>query len=131
MTTSHGRTADGGPVLWPQLGDLALDIAQGERGRVGVIVGVPGEEGSDWLTYHLQPAGGGEQWSAAADASTLRPVPDTVASPCEVTAGAVPLGGAPSAGVCLPGRPTTDHRSGPDLAAASDASAELRGGPRC
>jgi hypothetical protein len=34
---------------------------------------VPGEQGSEWSTYQLQPPGGGQQWSAPADASTLRP----------------------------------------------------------
>ncbi|WP_256790315.1 MULTISPECIES: adenosylhomocysteinase [Frankia] len=78
MTTSHGGPGAADVTLrsWPRLGDLALDTAQ--RGRVGVIVGVPGEEGSDWLTYHLRPIGGGTEWSAAADASTLQPVPSPV-----------------------------------------------------
>jgi hypothetical protein len=42
---------------------------------------VPGEEGSLWLTFHLQPPGGGEEWSAPADASTLRRIPDPDALP--------------------------------------------------
>lgn len=77
MTTSHGGPGAANVKLrsWPQLGDLALDTAQDDR--VGVIVGVPGEEGSNWLTYHLQPVGGGPEWSALADASTLQPVPSS------------------------------------------------------
>ncbi|WP_269855536.1 hypothetical protein [Streptomyces sp. RPT161] len=54
----------------PQLGDLAADTAQG--GRVGVVVAVPGAEAA---TYHLRPLGGGVEWSAPADGTTLRPVP--------------------------------------------------------
>jgi hypothetical protein len=61
---------------WPRLGDLALDTTKHDR--IGVIVGTPGEEGSGWLTYHLQPPGGGAEWSAPADASTLRHVPSKV-----------------------------------------------------
>jgi hypothetical protein len=67
------------PRCWPQLGDLAIDTAHGDS--TGVIVGVPGEEGSLWLTFHLQPPGGGEEWSAPADASTLQGIPDTDALP--------------------------------------------------
>ncbi|MEU1313404.1 hypothetical protein ABZ419_31545 [Streptomyces cinnamoneus] len=54
----------------PQLGDLAADTAK--DGRVGVVVTLPGEGGA---TYHLRPPGGGPEWSAPADASTLEPVP--------------------------------------------------------
>ncbi|GAA3110809.1 hypothetical protein [Streptosporangium carneum] len=61
---------------WPQLGDLALDIAR--NNRIGVVVGIPGEEGSEWLTYHLQAPGGGMEWSALADASTLRRLPSQI-----------------------------------------------------
>jgi hypothetical protein len=79
MTSTHNpRDRQPGtrqPRCWPQLGDLAIDTAHGSS--TGVIVGVPGEEGSRWLTFHLQPPGGGEEWSAPADASTLRRVPDT------------------------------------------------------
>lgn len=39
-----------------------------------MVVGVPGEEGSRWLTYHLKPLGRGVEWSARADGSTLRRV---------------------------------------------------------
>ncbi|MFE0149904.1 hypothetical protein ACFWY5_22325 [Nonomuraea sp. NPDC059007] len=57
---------------WPQLGDLAVDSAK--NNRIGVVVGLPGERGSEWLTFHLQAPGGGEEWSAAADGSTLRQI---------------------------------------------------------
>ena len=53
----------------PQLGDLAADTARGDR--VGVVVALPGEGAA---TYHLRPPGGGVEWSAPADATTLRPV---------------------------------------------------------
>ncbi|MEU4234868.1 adenosylhomocysteinase [Nonomuraea sp. NPDC026600] len=78
MTATRGKStaASATPRSWPRLGDLALDTAHGDR--VGVIIGVPGEDGSDWLTYHLHPCDGGPEWSAAADASTLRPVPSPV-----------------------------------------------------
>jgi hypothetical protein len=60
-------------VPWPpRLGDLVLD--SGKDDLVGVVVGVPHEEGSGWLSYHLQPPGGGTEWTAPADASTLHPV---------------------------------------------------------
>ncbi|CUU60997.1 hypothetical protein Ga0074812_15222 [Parafrankia irregularis] len=69
-----------------------------------MIVGVPGEEGSDWLTYHLQPPGGGEEWSAAADASTLQSVSDVAVPPLGIRAGAIPAGDATAAGACAPGK---------------------------
>ncbi|GAA0447643.1 hypothetical protein ACFQ2B_07000 [Streptomyces stramineus] len=56
--------------FFPQLGDLAADTAR--NGRVGVVVALPGEGAA---TYHLRPPGGGPEWSASADASTLEPVP--------------------------------------------------------
>lgn len=55
----------------PRLGDLATDSAR--EGRVGVVVALPGEGSA--TTYHLRPPGGGTQWSAPADGTTLRPVP--------------------------------------------------------
>ncbi|SDF99654.1 hypothetical protein SAMN05421505_10144 [Sinosporangium album] len=66
---------------WPQLGDVAIDSAQ--NNRMGVIIGLPGEAGSDWLTYRLQVPGGGITWSAAADASTLRKITSQI---CHATA---------------------------------------------
>lgn len=81
MTTSHSApeaadASSSSPRSWPRLGDLIADTGRG--GQVGVIVGVPGEEGANWLTYRLRPINGGADWSAAADASTLRPVPSPV-----------------------------------------------------
>ncbi|MFI1017363.1 hypothetical protein [Streptomyces sp. NPDC020965] len=57
----------------PQLGDLATDTAR--NACVGVVVAVPGE---DTASYHLRPPGGGRQWSASGDGTTLRPVRPTV-----------------------------------------------------
>ncbi|WP_229834823.1 hypothetical protein [Streptomyces xantholiticus] len=34
--------------------------------------------GTGAATYHLRPPGGGDEWSAPADATTLRPVPAQV-----------------------------------------------------
>jgi hypothetical protein len=56
--------------FYPRLGDLAHDTTK--DGAIGVVVGLPGE---DRKTYALSPPGGGEEWSAPADGSTLRPVP--------------------------------------------------------
>ncbi|MFF7256941.1 hypothetical protein [Streptomyces microflavus] len=59
-----------GPYV-PQLGDLATDTAR--KGRVGVVIAVPGEGAA--RTYHLRPPGGGPAWSAPANGSTLFPIP--------------------------------------------------------
>lgn len=56
------------PRWTPKLGDLAFDLT---RNHNGVVVGIP--DGASCLTYHLRPPNGGDEWSAAADASTLRP----------------------------------------------------------
>lgn len=53
----------------PRLGDLAQDAAR--NGRIGVVVALPGEGAA---TYHLRLPGGGNEWSAPADGTTLRPV---------------------------------------------------------
>ncbi|MCA1219877.1 hypothetical protein [Streptomyces sp. 8L] len=53
----------------PRLGDLALDLAK--SGQVGVVVEVPGESVK---SYHLRLPGGGGDWRARADGTTLRPV---------------------------------------------------------
>jgi hypothetical protein len=54
---------------WPlQLGDLVHD-SQGNR--TGVIIALPGDHGPDALTYHLTNPGGGDEWSAPGDGSTL------------------------------------------------------------
>jgi dTDP-glucose 4,6-dehydratase len=79
MTTSHSEPEgrQGSPVrAWPRLGDLAADSSRG--GEVGLIVGVPGEDGANWRSYQLEPPGGGQGWSAPPDASTLLPVPSPV-----------------------------------------------------
>jgi hypothetical protein len=84
---SRHRGAAALPLSWPRLGDLAADTAR--HGRIGVVVGVPGEEGSGWLTYQLQPPGGGAEWSAPADASTLRRVASPVTHATASGSGAV------------------------------------------
>ncbi|PJM98197.1 hypothetical protein CG740_37045 [Streptomyces sp. CB01201] len=42
---------------------------------MGVVIALPG---ADAATYHLRPPGGGEEWTAPADGTTLRPVPAQV-----------------------------------------------------
>jgi hypothetical protein len=59
--------------FYPRLGNLARDTARG--GRIGVVVALPGTGAA---TYHLRPPGGGDEWSAPADGTTLRPVPARV-----------------------------------------------------
>ncbi|GAB2697316.1 hypothetical protein GCM10010442_13860 [Kitasatospora kifunensis] len=54
----------------PRLGDLARDST---TERVGVVVDVPGE---GVYSYHLRPPGGGEEWTAPRDGSTLHPTDD-------------------------------------------------------
>lgn len=70
---SQGAELGAAAPFYPKLGDLAADVAKG--GRVGVVVLLP-REGAN--TYHLRPPGGGDQWSAPADGTTLRPVPAKV-----------------------------------------------------
>ncbi|MFE1770603.1 hypothetical protein [Streptomyces sp. NPDC059008] len=76
-TTSHLPVQDAElgttPPFHPRLGDLARDTAR--KGRVGVVVARPGE---GVTTYHLRPPGGGKEWSAPADGTTLKPVPSQV-----------------------------------------------------
>ncbi|WP_329064714.1 hypothetical protein [Streptomyces sp. NBC_01429] len=69
-----------GVPFHPRLGDLASDLAQG--GRIGVVVTLPSETSA---SYHLRPPGGGQNWSARSDGSTLRhvPVPVTHVSPMQ------------------------------------------------
>ncbi|MDH2389634.1 hypothetical protein QCN29_12685 [Streptomyces sp. HNM0663] len=59
--------------FYPRLGDLARDTAR--NGRIGVVVALPR---TGTTTYHLRPPGGGDEWSAPADGTTLRPVPAQV-----------------------------------------------------
>ncbi|MBT2397225.1 hypothetical protein [Streptomyces sp. ISL-100] len=59
-----------GSPFHPRLGDLASDLAK--AGRIGVVVALPSETST---SYHLRPPGGGPEWSARSDGTTLRPVP--------------------------------------------------------
>lgn len=58
---------DPAPTWTPRLGDLAQDST---TGRIGVVVDIPGE---GVYSYHLRPPGGGEEWAALRDGSTLSP----------------------------------------------------------
>lgn len=58
-----------GTPFHPRLGDLALDLAKG--GRIGVIVALPSDAAA---SYHLRLPGGGSDWRANSDGTTLRPV---------------------------------------------------------
>ncbi|MEV0124210.1 hypothetical protein AB0I16_22225 [Streptomyces sp. NPDC050703] len=62
----------------PRLGDLALDLAKG--GQIGVVVALPSDNAK---SYHLRLPGGGGDWRAKPDGTTLRPVsvPVTHVSP--------------------------------------------------
>ncbi|MEU1023027.1 hypothetical protein ABZ366_13235 [Streptomyces sp. NPDC005904] len=53
----------------PRLGDLALDLAKG--GQIGVVVALPSDNAK---SYHLRLPGGGGDWRAQPDGTTLRPV---------------------------------------------------------
>lgn len=68
---SQGAELGTAAPFGPRLGDLATDSAR--DGRVGVVVALPGEGSA--TKYHLRPPGGGPQWCAPADGTTLRPVP--------------------------------------------------------
>lgn len=59
-----------GSPFFPQLGELAADLAKG--GHVGVVVAVPGQQST---SYQLRPVNGGEDWRVRADARSLRAVP--------------------------------------------------------
>ena len=50
----------------PRLGDLVLDHAAGHR--VGVVIGLPDQTVK---TYHLRTPGGGKDWRAKGDGSSL------------------------------------------------------------
>ncbi|MFK0289927.1 hypothetical protein ACIQU6_05475 [Streptomyces sp. NPDC090442] len=58
-----------GAPFHPRLGDLALDLAEG--GQIGVVVALPSDSAK---SYHLRLPGGGGDWRARADGTTLRPV---------------------------------------------------------
>ncbi|MFJ9869045.1 hypothetical protein [Streptomyces sp. NPDC101165] len=58
-----------GAPFHPRLGDLALDLSKG--GQIGVVVDLPSDSAK---SYHLRLPGGGGDWRARADGTTLRPV---------------------------------------------------------
>ncbi|MFF3498244.1 hypothetical protein [Streptomyces sp. NPDC003247] len=68
--SAWGVELSAGAPFHPRLGDLALDLA--ERGGIGIVVALPSDSSA---SYQLRPPGGGEDWRARADGSTLRPVP--------------------------------------------------------
>src|SRR5687768_11239523 len=70
---SQGAELGTATPFYPRLGDLAHDTAH--DGRIGVVVALPGTGAA---TYHPRPPGGGDEWSAPADGTTLRPVPAQV-----------------------------------------------------
>ncbi|MGW1489764.1 hypothetical protein [Streptomyces sp. NPDC002402] len=67
---SRGAELGAGSPFHPRLGDLAADLAK--KGRIGVVVALPSKTST---SYHLRPPGGGQDWSAKSDGTTLRPVP--------------------------------------------------------
>lgn len=67
---AHGAVLRVGTPFHPRLGDLALDLAKG--GKIGVVVALPSDTS---VSYQLRPPGGGEDWRASKDGTTLRPVP--------------------------------------------------------
>ncbi|MFB9464589.1 hypothetical protein [Streptomyces cinereospinus] len=69
---SQGGESGTAAPFYPRLGDLAQDTAKGE---IGVVVALPGD---GRRTYGLVPPGGGDEWSAPYDGTTLRPVPAQV-----------------------------------------------------
>ncbi|MGW7431878.1 hypothetical protein ACWGIN_20305 [Streptomyces sp. NPDC054861] len=73
-----GAELGAGAPFHPRLGDLALDLAQG--GQIGVVVDLPSDNAK---SYHLRLPGGGGDWRAKPDGTTLRPVavPVTHVSP--------------------------------------------------
>ncbi|MGP3990678.1 hypothetical protein [Streptomyces sp. 3N207] len=67
---ARGAELTAGAPFHPRLGDLALDLAK--ACRIGVVVALPSDTSA---SYQLRPPGGGEDWRARSDGSTLRPVP--------------------------------------------------------
>jgi hypothetical protein len=66
---TRGVELGAGAPFHPRLGDLALDLAQG--GQIGVVVDLPSDTAK---SYHLRLPGGGGDWRARSDGTTLRPV---------------------------------------------------------
>lgn len=66
---TRGVALGAGAPFHPRLGDLALDLAKG--GQVGIVVDLPSDSAK---SYHLRLPGGGGDWRARADGTTLRPV---------------------------------------------------------
>ncbi|UUN29416.1 hypothetical protein [Streptomyces sp. FIT100] len=66
---TRGVELGAGTPFHPRLGDLALDLAKG--GQIGVVVDLPSDSAK---SYHLRLPGGGGDWRARADGTTLRPV---------------------------------------------------------
>ncbi|MEV6329612.1 hypothetical protein [Streptomyces sp. NPDC051909] len=58
-----------GNPFHPRLGDLALDLAK--DGQIGVVVALPSDTARSYL---LRLPGGGGDWRASSDGTTLRPV---------------------------------------------------------
>lgn len=69
LPTSQTTLSAGSP-FHPRLGDLASDLAK--AGTIGVVVALPSDNSA---SYQLRPPGGGADWRARSDGSTLRPVP--------------------------------------------------------
>ena len=67
---SHSAALGAGSPFHPRLGDLAIDLAKG--GTIGVVVALPSDSSA---SYQLRPPGGGVDWRARSDGTTLRPVP--------------------------------------------------------
>ena len=59
-----------GSPFHPRLGDLAIDLAK--AGPIGVVVALPSDTSA---SYQLRPPGGGADWRARSDGTTLRAVP--------------------------------------------------------
>ncbi|WP_162824231.1 hypothetical protein [Peterkaempfera bronchialis] len=78
MSGRRGNPADANepaPTWAARLGDLAQDTT---TGVVGVVVDIPGE---GVYSYHLRPPGGGKEWTAPRDGSTLLPAHGSPAEP--------------------------------------------------
>ena len=77
LPTSQTPLSAGSP-FHPRLGDLAIDLAK--AGTIGVVVALPSDSSA---SYQLRPPGGGADWRARSDGSTLRavPVPVTQVTP--------------------------------------------------